>query len=82
MSLLEGMIELDRRAEEINVRELPTAMLVLILAIRIVHGSADRVTSHLATLKLYDRLPNPDKEIEIYEGYEHGQFFRGAKLIY
>ncbi|CAD6582923.1 MAG: alpha-tubulin [Tremellales sp. Tagirdzhanova-0007] len=59
LSLLGGMIELDRRAEEIDV------------PIRLIHGSADRVTSHLATLQLYDRLPNDDKEIEIYEGYEH-----------
>ena len=42
-------------------------------AIRLIHGSADRVTSHLATLQLYDRLPNDDKEIEIYEGYEHSK---------
>ncbi|RSH94104.1 hypothetical protein EHS25_006758 [Saitozyma podzolica] len=59
LSLLEGMIELDKRAEEINV------------PIRLVHGSHDRATSHHGTLRLFNRLPNEDKEIEIYEGYEH-----------
>ncbi|KAK8869772.1 hypothetical protein IAR55_000340 [Kwoniella newhampshirensis] len=59
LALLEGMVELERRAEEINV------------PIRLVHGNADRATSHLGTLRLFDRLPNPDKEIEIYDGYEH-----------
>ncbi|KAK4685570.1 acylglycerol lipase, partial [Tremellales sp. Uapishka_1] len=59
LSLLEGMNELQKRAEEINV------------PIRLVHGSKDRATSHLGTLKLFDRLPNEDKEIEIYDGYEH-----------
>ena len=42
-------------------------------AIRIVHGNKDRATSHIGTLKLFDRLPNDDKEIEIYDGYEHGE---------
>nr|XP_031862767.1 uncharacterized protein CI109_001779 [Kwoniella shandongensis]KAA5529839.1 hypothetical protein CI109_001779 [Kwoniella shandongensis] len=59
LALLEGMVELERRAEEIDV------------PIRLVHGNADRATSHLGTLRLFDRLPNPDKEIEIYDGYEH-----------
>lgn len=44
------------------------------LAIRLVHGSSDRATSHKATMKLFDVLPNKDKEIKIYEGYEHGKF--------
>lgn len=42
-------------------------------AIRLVHGTSDRATSHLATLRLYERLPNDDKEIQLYEGYEHGE---------
>lgn len=42
-------------------------------AIRLIHGSADRVTSHLGTLRLFDRLPNEDKEVEIYPGLEHGK---------
>jgi hypothetical protein len=29
----------------------------------------------LATLRLYERLPNEDKEIQLYEGYEHGESF-------
>jgi alpha-beta hydrolase superfamily lysophospholipase len=84
LSLLEGMIELDKRAEEINVRksvgrlhqparqDLDTK-LTLSIAIRLVHGSHDRATSHHGTLRLFNRLPNEDKEIEIYEGYEHGE---------
>ncbi|WVQ78304.1 hypothetical protein IAT38_000389 [Cryptococcus sp. DSM 104549] len=59
LALLQGMIELERRAEEINV------------PIRLVHGNADRATSYGGTLRLFDRLPNADKEIEIYDGYEH-----------
>ncbi|WVR05205.1 hypothetical protein IAU60_002217 [Kwoniella sp. DSM 27419] len=37
------------------------------------HGNKDRATSHHGTLKLFDRLPHEDKEIEIYDGYEHGE---------
>lgn len=40
-------------------------------AIRIIHGNHDRATSHLATEKFWERIPNKDKEIGIYEGYEH-----------
>ncbi len=43
------------------------------LAIRLVHGSSDRATSHLGTMKLFEMLPNDDKQIEIYEGYEHSE---------
>ncbi|WRT67175.1 uncharacterized protein IL334_004141 [Kwoniella shivajii] len=39
--------------------------------IRLVHGNKDRATTHIGTLKLFDRLPNEDKEIEIFDGYEH-----------
>lgn len=42
-------------------------------AIRIVHGDHDRATSHLGTLKLFERLRPKDKQIKIYEGYEHGE---------
>ncbi|WVQ98766.1 hypothetical protein IAU59_005897 [Kwoniella sp. CBS 9459] len=59
LAALEGMLELERRAEEINA------------PIRLVHGNKDRATSHLGTLRIFDRLPNEDKEIEIYDGYEH-----------
>ena len=45
----------------------------LMIAIRLIHGTSDRATSPHATLKLYERLPNEDKEIELYEGYEHGE---------
>lgn len=61
LACLEGMIELQERAEEIDV------------PIRLVHGNKDRATSHKGTLRLFDRLPNEDKEIEIYDGYEHGK---------
>lgn len=37
------------------------------------HGNKDRATSHHGTVKLFDRLPNKDKEMEIYDGYEHGE---------
>jgi acylglycerol lipase len=79
LALLEGMTELEKRASEIDIREPMSrrqAELIRALAIRIIHGSGDRVTSHLGTLKLFDRLPNEDKEIEIYEGYEHGEQFK------
>ncbi|WVQ71657.1 hypothetical protein IAR50_001197 [Cryptococcus sp. DSM 104548] len=59
LACLEGMIELEKRAHEIDV------------PIRLVHGNKDRATSHIGTLKLFDRLPNDDKELEIYDGYEH-----------
>lgn len=41
-------------------------------AIRLVHGNADRATSFHGTEKLFERLPNADKQLEIYDGYEHG----------
>ncbi|KAI9638156.1 lysophospholipase [Dioszegia hungarica] len=59
LSCLEGMDELMARAKEIDA------------PIKIIHGSSDRATSHLGTLKLFGMLPHEDKEIEIYEGYEH-----------
>jgi acylglycerol lipase len=74
LSLLEGMIELQKRAEEINIRT-SWSSIALTAAIRLIHGTSDRATSPHATLKLYERLPNEDKEIELYEGYEHGEFF-------
>lgn len=66
------MIELQKRAEEINIRK-SCWKAVLTAAIRLIHGTSDRATSPHATLKLYERLPNEDKEIELYEGYEHGK---------
>jgi acylglycerol lipase len=72
LSLLEGMIELQKRAEEIDIRAY-SLVYALMIAIRLVHGTSDRATSPHATLKLYERLPNEDKEIELYEGYEHGE---------
>lgn len=40
-------------------------------AIRIIHGDKDRVTSHLTTMKFFERISSKDKELQIYEGYEH-----------
>nr|XP_019013572.1 lysophospholipase [Kwoniella pini CBS 10737]OCF52353.1 lysophospholipase [Kwoniella pini CBS 10737] len=59
IAAVEAMTELEKRASEIDV------------PIRLIHGNKDRATSHLGTLKLFDRLPNTDKEIQIYDGYEH-----------
>lgn len=50
-------------------------------AIRIIHGDADRVTSHLGTQRLFARLPHTDKEFEIYPGYEHGKFDRTMETM-
>jgi hypothetical protein len=51
--------------------------LYLTLAIRIVHGTADRTTCHLATARLFERLPHADKQLELYDGYEHGKSVLG-----
>lgn len=59
LALLEGMLELEKRAHEINI------------PIKLVHGTADRATSHHGTLRLFARLPHEDKECQLYEGYEH-----------
>lgn len=59
LSLLEGFTELGKKAEVID------------LPIRIVHGDHDRATNHQATVKFWERIPAKDKEIKIYEGYEH-----------
>ncbi|KIR58751.1 lysophospholipase [Cryptococcus bacillisporus CA1873] len=69
LACLEGMIELQERAEEIDV------------PIRLVHGNKDRATSHKGTLRLFDRLPNEDKEIEIYDGYEHVMLKLGVDAV-
>ena len=80
LSLLQGMTELNARAEDINVRELLACVhSSMRLAIRLVHGSSDRVTSPAGTGMLFNRLPHPDKEFEIFEGYEHGRS-RGSFL--
>ncbi|WWC61076.1 uncharacterized protein I303_103654 [Kwoniella dejecticola CBS 10117] len=59
LAAVQAMTELEKRASEIDI------------PIRLIHGNKDRATSHLGTLKLFDRLPNADKEIQIYDGYEH-----------
>ncbi|WOO84476.1 Caffeoylshikimate esterase [Vanrija pseudolonga] len=59
LSLLDGMIEVQKDAEGIDA------------PIRLVHGNADRATSYHGTEKLFARLPNKDKQITIYDGYEH-----------
>lgn len=64
LSLLDGMIEVDKEAEGIDV------------PIRLVHGNADRATDYHGTEKLFARLPNKDKQIKIYDGYEHGESTR------
>ena len=38
---------------------------------RIIHGNHDRVTSHLHSVKFLEAAGSRDKELEIYEGYEH-----------
>jgi alpha-beta hydrolase superfamily lysophospholipase len=71
------MDELMARAKEIDAREycsLDHEVWADSPAIKIIHGSSDRATSHLGTLKLFGMLPHEDKEIEIYEGYEHGTY--------
>lgn len=71
------MDELMARAKEIDARgycNLDYEGWAHSPAIKIIHGSSDRATSHLGTLKLFGMLPHEDKEIEIYEGYEHGTY--------
>lgn len=36
-----------------------------------IHGDKDRATSHLATKGFFERIASTDKELKIYEGYEH-----------
>ncbi|WVQ70014.1 uncharacterized protein L199_008238 [Kwoniella botswanensis] len=59
LAAVEAMSELEKRAEEINV------------PIKLIHGNKDRATSHHGTIKLFDRLPNPDKQLQIFDDYEH-----------
>jgi len=74
------MIELQKRAEEIDIR-MSRLGFALMIAIRLIHGTSDRATSPHATLKLYERLPKEDKEIELYEGYEHGKCSSSKSII-
>lgn len=53
----------------------------LIAAIRLIHGGADRVTKPQGTEKLFKRLPNKDKQFEIYDGYEHGEFIEKVRRL-
>ena len=79
MSLLHGFTELQKKAEMIKLRKLDfrnkKSRSILIrsirTAIRMIHGDKDRATSHLATKAFYERISSPEKEIKIYEGYEH-----------
>jgi acylglycerol lipase len=38
---------------------------------RIIHGDHDRATSHRHSIKFFEAAGSQDKELEIYEGYEH-----------
>jgi acylglycerol lipase len=79
LSLLHGFTELQKKAEMIKLRRLDfrnkKSRSILIrsirTAIRMIHGDKDRATSHLATKAFYERISSPEKEIKIYEGYEH-----------
>lgn len=79
LSLLHGFTELQKKAEMIKLRKLDfrnkKSRSILIrstrTAIRMIHGDKDRATSHLATKAFYERISSPEKEIKIYEGYEH-----------
>lgn len=48
-----------------------TFAFVWFIAIRIIHGDRDRATSHKATMEFFERINSPEKELKIYEGYEH-----------
>ncbi|KAJ9104772.1 hypothetical protein QFC19_003913 [Naganishia cerealis] len=39
--------------------------------IRLLHGDADRTTSHKASMKYMDAVTSADKSIKIYKGYQH-----------
>ena len=38
---------------------------------RIIHGNHDRVTSHQHSVKFHEAAGSQEKELEVYEGYEH-----------
>lgn len=46
-------------------------MLTLLTALKIAQGKNDRVVDYRAAQRFFARLPHEDKEVEIYDGYEH-----------
>jgi acylglycerol lipase len=42
-----------------------------LIAIRILHGDADRTTSHKASMTYIDQVTSPDKSIKLYENHQH-----------
>jgi alpha-beta hydrolase superfamily lysophospholipase len=52
-----------------SVSTYPSSLLTT--AIRIVHGTADRATDAHATERLFARIGSTDKQLKLYDGYEH-----------
>ncbi|KAF8578752.1 alpha/beta-hydrolase [Ramaria rubella] len=49
----------------------PTVISSFTTPFRIVHGSNDRATSYHHSVKFYEAASSQDKQLEIYDGYEH-----------
>lgn len=51
--------------------DLPLTVIFGMAAIRILHGDADRTTSHKASMTYMDQVTSADKSIKLYEDHQH-----------
>ncbi|BGP31266.1 hypothetical protein JCM10296v2_003030 [Rhodotorula toruloides] len=59
LAILEGILDIDKKLPHLRVPFL------------LCHGTGDRVTSYKGSQKLYEEAESKDKEIKLYDGYEH-----------
>jgi len=59
LAILTAFIETTERAKEIDI------------PFKVLHGTGDRVTSYHGSERLYAEAISTDKEIQLFEGYEH-----------
>ncbi|BGP23909.1 hypothetical protein JCM10295v2_002810 [Rhodotorula toruloides] len=59
LAILEGILDIDKKLPHLRVPFL------------LCHGTGDRVTSYKGSQKLYEQAESKNKEIKLYDGYEH-----------
>jgi acylglycerol lipase len=59
LSILQGILNMNSRIAEVN------------LSFKVFHGTGDRVTNPKGSQRLFDGCSSRDKDIQLYEGYEH-----------
>ncbi|KAK9897173.1 alpha/beta-hydrolase [Cystobasidium minutum MCA 4210] len=65
LAILKGIEMVNTRLHEVN------------LPFKVFHGTGDRVTNPRGSQRLFDQCSSKDKEIQLYEGYQHVMLARG-----